>query len=200
MNHFAATDRLWQLPGPPSSTLPSNHISNTIYNPNTYGPMPSAQQPTAVQQPQDVVSGRRPGESTWEESYGYGNIEETTDASKPPLPVGCALNFNSECSMTDLFGCHSPGHMLQHPKRAAQLAQMIYFPTVQRRARSSIFRPPLTARRITDLPRIPRLHPRLRRLLAGCHPDLRQKYLLIIRPRRRTYLNTIILATARDRI
>ncbi|KAL8831376.1 MAG: hypothetical protein Q9191_000902 [Dirinaria sp. TL-2023a] len=90
INRFVATEQLWNLPGPPSSTPPSSHMSNAPYDPNTYGLMPGAHQPAdvlpAIQQPQNPPSGRRPENSTWEDDYNYANTDEPAIASKPPLP------------------------------------------------------------------------------------------------------------------
>ena len=102
MNHFAASEQLWNLPGPPVSAPPSSHISNAAYNPNTYGPMPGAHQstdvPPAVQQPQNPPSGPRPVSSTWEEHHSYENVDEPATSSKPPLPVGRTVTFSNTTS------------------------------------------------------------------------------------------------------
>ena len=83
MNHFASTEQLWQLPGPPASAPPGSQNASAAYNPNTYGPMPGHRP--------DPRSGaaieRQNDGSTWVEDNGIGHDEASRLISKPPLPV-----------------------------------------------------------------------------------------------------------------
>ena len=78
MNHFASTEQLWQLPGPPASAPPVSQNVSAAYNPNTYGPM-HPRSGAAIERQNDG--------STWVEDHGIGHDEASRLTSKPPLPV-----------------------------------------------------------------------------------------------------------------
>lgn len=78
MNHFASTEQLWQLPGPPASAPPVSQNASAAYNPNTYGPM-HPRSGAAIERQNDG--------STWVEDHGIGHDEASRLTSKPPLPV-----------------------------------------------------------------------------------------------------------------
>ena len=86
MNHFASTEQLWQLPGPPASAPPPSHVTTTTYSPSTYGLTPGAQ-PDVVPSHNAALPGRRSSNSTWEDDSRHGQINASAPVAKPPLPV-----------------------------------------------------------------------------------------------------------------
>ena len=86
MNHFASTEQLWQLPGPPTSTPPTNYAVNSTYSPSTYGYMPGAR-PAVDTTHKPTFLQRRPSNSIREDDIGQHHVNGSNHVAKPPLPV-----------------------------------------------------------------------------------------------------------------
>ena len=91
MQHFASTEKLWQLPGPPR-TAPLGVQSASVYDPGTYGPMPGSR-----------LSPHRANGSD-----NGGDLDDTlsqasAQGSKPPLPVSQIWEFFSPAPNRDML-------------------------------------------------------------------------------------------------
>ena len=82
MNHFAGTEQLWQLPGPPTSAPPTSHDQTPTYNPIAYGPMPGHRL-----SPKAAGDTAKPAGGSNVDHHGSTQGEALAQAEKPPLPV-----------------------------------------------------------------------------------------------------------------